>query len=283
MDHLRHDRIRGPPPLTGASTTGVVLFVPVSVTRHGWAVHGARIRLERERHRTDGRRACAGLTTFGSDLKLSEIKLEPSMTDGRVFDPPTMAVPSILCDTVVRAVDGLQYAYRAGITTAVVSPIGSGFLQGIGTTFSTGAPNTLAYGAILQSETALHISIHSEMRASVNTQIAALRNMLFSSSTPGPGSRVKVGEIPLVIKVHTADIMATLKPEFEASTSAALGTTFARATEAYLLAAGVSAILAPACPYPEFWDFRRVLPGPPVSRNDCAASRSACNPSTPRA
>ncbi|KAJ7452299.1 hypothetical protein FB451DRAFT_1409451 [Mycena latifolia] len=53
-----------------------------------------------------------GLTTFGSDLGLSEIKLDPSMTDGRVFDPLTMAVPGILGDIIVRAVDGLQFAGR---------------------------------------------------------------------------------------------------------------------------------------------------------------------------
>jgi hypothetical protein len=53
-----------------------------------------------------------GLTTFGSDLGLSEIMLEPSTTDGPVFDPLTMAVPSILGHTVVRAVDGLQFGGR---------------------------------------------------------------------------------------------------------------------------------------------------------------------------
>ncbi|KAJ7448146.1 hypothetical protein FB451DRAFT_1289326 [Mycena latifolia] len=96
-----------------------------------------------------------------------------------------MAVPGILGHTVIRAVDGLQFAgrntlcaYRGGVTAAIVAPMGSGFLQGIRTAFSAGAPNALAYGAILQSKTALHISIHSEMRASVSTQIAALRNMV---------------------------------------------------------------------------------------------------------
>jgi hypothetical protein len=53
-----------------------------------------------------------GLTTFGSNLGLSEIKLEPSTEDGRVFDPLTMRVPSILGNTVVRAVDGLQFGGR---------------------------------------------------------------------------------------------------------------------------------------------------------------------------
>ncbi|KAJ7452323.1 hypothetical protein FB451DRAFT_1145370, partial [Mycena latifolia] len=96
--------------------------------------------------------------------------------------------------------------------------------------------------------------------------------MLFSSSAAGPWSRVKAGEIPLVIKVHNADIMATLlllKAEFEVFTSATLRMTFARATEACLLAAqSVSVILAPARPYPDSWDHHRVsvLPGPPFSQ-----------------
>ncbi|KAJ7448191.1 hypothetical protein FB451DRAFT_1375453 [Mycena latifolia] len=170
-----------------------------------------------------------GLTTFGSGLGLNKIKLERSTAGGRVFDALTMA----------RAFDGLQiagrntlYTYRRGVTTAVVAPTGSGFLQGISTAFSTGAPNALADRAILQSATALHISIQSEMRASVSTQIAALRNVLFSSSAPGPWRRVKAGEIPLIVKIHNPDIMTTLlllKAESDASTSAALRMTFAGA------------------------------------------------------
>ncbi|KAJ7685890.1 hypothetical protein B0H17DRAFT_985428 [Mycena rosella] len=222
-----------------------------------------------------------GLTTFGSDLGLSEIMLEPSTTDGPVFDPLTMQVPDILGNTVVRAVDGLQfagrntlYAYRGGVTTAIVAPMGRDFLLGMGAAFATGASNALAKGAIVQSETALHIAVNSQMPASVSTQIAALRNLLFSSSASGPWSRVQSAAIPLVITVHNADIMATLlhlKTEFDASSSSSLRMTFAGATEAHLLAAeigaaGVSVVLAPARPYPESWDYRRILPGPPLSR-----------------
>jgi hypothetical protein len=52
------------------------------------------------------------LTTFGSDLGLSEIMLEASTTDGPVFDPLTGPVPAILGGAVVRSVDGLQFAGR---------------------------------------------------------------------------------------------------------------------------------------------------------------------------
>jgi hypothetical protein len=53
-----------------------------------------------------------GLTTFGSDLGLSEIMLESSTTDGPVFDPLTMQVPNILANSIIRAVDGLQFGGR---------------------------------------------------------------------------------------------------------------------------------------------------------------------------
>ncbi|KAJ7150716.1 hypothetical protein C8R46DRAFT_1123967 [Mycena filopes] len=221
-----------------------------------------------------------GLTTFGSDLGLSEILLEPSTRDGPVFDPLTMRVPGVLGHAVIRAVDGLQFggrntllAYRSGVTTAVVAPIGSGFLQGVGTAFDVGAPHALAPGAIVQEEAALHISLHSHMSASVSTQMAALRRLLFDGEAEGPWIRVRKGDIPLVCKVDNADIMASLlhlKHEYEARTPYTLQMTFTSASEAHLLAAEigaahVSVILSPARPYPQDWDARRILPGPPLT------------------
>ncbi|KAJ7464200.1 hypothetical protein B0H11DRAFT_2285094 [Mycena galericulata] len=314
----------GLPPLEGRETKGAVLFVNVTqvwqrmssgvaqvlggdAPDSSWQVlvEGGAIRCFAREGEVGAAAGCAGreytlagaevvdlmggalapgLTTFGSDLGLSEIMLESSTNDGPVFDPLTMQVPDILHKTVVRAADGLQFggrntllAYRGGVTTAVVAPMGGGFLQGLGSAFSTGASNALVEGAILQLETALHISVVSGRRASVSTHIAALRSLLFSDSAPGPWSRVKNGEIPLVVTVHSSDIMATLlllKSEFDSSSyNSGLGLrmTFVGASEAHLLAAqigaaGVSVILAPARPYPALWDYRRILPGPPLSR-----------------
>lgn len=55
-----------------------------------------------------------GLTTFGSPIGTVEIRLESSTNDGNVFDPLRQIIPSILGgdDTVVRAVDGLQFQGR---------------------------------------------------------------------------------------------------------------------------------------------------------------------------
>ncbi|KAJ7660376.1 hypothetical protein DFH06DRAFT_1089703 [Mycena polygramma] len=303
----------GLPPLEGRTESGRVLFFNVSRvwSRNGagmgkgtyeegpWRVlvEGGAVRCVDSTEHTacmsdaavadakvvdlKGGELAPGLTTFGSDLGLSEIMLESSTTDGRVFDPLTGSVPRILGDTVVRAAAGLQfggrntlYAYRAGVTTAVVAPMGRGFLRGLATAFATGARNALEEGAVVQAETALHVAVNSEMVASVSTQIAALRNLLFTKQDDGPWARVQRGEIPLVVTVHNADIMATLlvlKSKFDAGHSNALRMTFAGATEAHLIAshigaAGISVILAPARPYPETWDYRRVLPGPPLSR-----------------
>lgn len=83
-----------------------------------------------------------------------------------------------------------RLAYRSGVTTAITAPSGTGFLQGLSTAFSTGSPHAVAPGAILQVETALHITISLSLAPSVSTQIAALRSQLFGSSE-GPWARVR--------------------------------------------------------------------------------------------
>lgn len=75
-----------------------------------------------------------------------------------------------------------RLAYRNGVTTAITAPSGNGFLQGVSTAFSTGSPNALARGAVIQEETALHITISLSLAPSVSTQIAVLRSQLFESS-----------------------------------------------------------------------------------------------------
>ena len=54
-----------------------------------------------------------GLVTYGSGLGLQEIAMEKSTIDGPVFDPLTYNIPRVLGrETVIRAVDGLQYQAR---------------------------------------------------------------------------------------------------------------------------------------------------------------------------
>lgn len=54
-----------------------------------------------------------GLTTFGSPIGTVEIRLESSTNDGTVFDPLRQTIPGVLGDdTVIRAIDGLQFEGR---------------------------------------------------------------------------------------------------------------------------------------------------------------------------
>ena len=72
--------------------------------------------------------------------------------------------------------------------------------------------------------------------------------------------------MPLVVKVNSADIMATLlnlKREFEDINGNNLRLTFSGAAEAHLLAeeiatAGISVILTSPRPYPYTWEQRRM-------------------------
>ncbi|KAJ7143728.1 hypothetical protein C8R44DRAFT_827345 [Mycena epipterygia] len=186
-----------------------------------------------------------GLTSFGSNLGLSEIAMESSTMDG--------PVPCILGHTVIRAVDGLQFggrhallAYQSGVTIGITTPIGRGFMRGVSTVFDLGASGGLDRSAVVQVETALHTTISSTLSASVSTQIAALRNLLFYED----GSWLRV-------RAYT---MARHP----------LRLTFAGALEAHLLAteigrAGFSVIVAPGRPFPGTWEMRRNLPGPPLT------------------
>ena len=76
------------------------------------------------------------------------------------------------------------------------------------------------------------------------------------------------GEAPLVVNVHSADIMATLialkvKVERELNLRSPMRFTFAGAQEAHLLAnelaeAGVGVILTYSRPFPLWWEMRRM-------------------------
>jgi len=122
----------------------------------------------------------------------------------------------------------------------------------------------------------LHIVLTSS-RPSVSTHIAALRN-LFSKAPEGElgaqFQKILKGEKPLVVTVHSADIMATLielKKEIEVQHKAKIQLTFSGASEAHLLAkeigeAGIGVILIPVHPFPVTWKSRRVLPGSPLTQ-----------------
>ncbi|KAJ4474593.1 hypothetical protein C8J55DRAFT_607143 [Lentinula edodes] len=83
------------------------------------------------------------------------------------------------------------------------------------------------------------------------------------------------GGTPLVIEVGSADAITTLislKQELEAVNENKIHLTIFGATESHLLAkelaeAGVGVVVGPVHPFPESWEIRRKLPGPPLSRD----------------
>ncbi|KAH8119709.1 composite domain of metallo-dependent hydrolase [Phellopilus nigrolimitatus] len=226
-----------------------------------------------------------GLVSYGTDLGLQEIGMEESTIDGTVYDGFSKKIPKILGgdSAVIRAADDLIFstrnallAHRAGVTSSITAPTSSGFLSGLSTQFSTGAAFRTTPGAVIQDVAALHVTIGPARQPSVSTQIAALRRLLTSEQKGELGywlKKVVQAEIPLVVDIHSADEIATLlllKQEVEAITGNALRLTVAGASEAHLLAgeigeANVGVILNPVRPYPDTWEKRRILPGPPLS------------------
>ncbi|KAJ3745366.1 carbohydrate esterase family 9 protein [Lentinula detonsa] len=228
------------------------------------------------------------LSYYGSPLGLQHITLEPSTTDGEIFDPLSSDVPSILGNgALIRAADGLQYgsrdalmAYRSGVTTAITAPEHGQCFFGLGTYFSTGASHKLELGALPQEITALHTAVTYNAASSVSIQIAVLRRLFLSASedTSPLGTAIKkvaTGQMPLVVEVGNADAIATLimlKREIEAVYGNTVRLTIAGAAESHLLSkelrdANVGVIVGPVHPFPHSWDIRRILPGPPLSKD----------------
>ncbi|KAJ7931230.1 carbohydrate esterase family 9 protein [Mycena leptocephala] len=235
-----------------------------------------------------------GLVSYGSPLGLTHIAGEASTNDGPVFDPLSMKVPEIIDGTVIRASDGLLFAtrdallaYRNGVTSAVTAPSSRGFLAGLSTVFSTAAANKLVDGAVIQDVAALHVALSLSSGISVSTQIATLRGLLLGAGAGDLAeqfSNVVAGKIPLVVKVESADIIASLlvlKKEVEAVKGNPIRLTLAGATEAHLLAkeigkAGVGVIIEQR-PFPSSWEQKRILPGPPLTQSSAIAALVAHN------
>ncbi|CAK5268643.1 unnamed protein product [Mycena citricolor] len=231
------------------------------------------------------------LVSAGTTLGLQEISGESSATDGMVFDALSTKIPTILGDdTVIRAVDGLQFgtrdallAYRAGVTSAIVAPSGSQFFHGLSVAFSLASAHKLQSGAILQETVAVHVSLSPSFSASISTQVALLRKILLESDKDTEFGRVAQGLLRLVITVDSADIIATLlrlKSDLETESKKPLKISIIGGAEAHLLAkelaaADVGVILSPPRSFPYNWEHRRILPGPPLSSQSSAAYLAA--------
>jgi imidazolonepropionase-like amidohydrolase len=280
----------GSEPLT--DTAGVVCVKDGSVFGIGAAACGAEFD-SAERIDLKGGAISPGLVAFGPPLGLEEISAESSTNDGR----SPSELPEIVggASAVLHAADGLQFsgrdallAYRSGVTSAVSAPTKRGLIQGLTVSFSTGARHRLERGAIASGITALHVALGHGRTDSVGTQIATLRRFLLGGATGELGARfadVAKGALPLVVEVQNADIMATLlelKEEVEAETGKKIRLTFTAAQEAHLLAkeigeAGVGVILRAVRPFPSSWESQRILPGPPLSKENAVSVLLAHN------
>ena len=101
-----------------------------------------------------------------------------------------------------------RHAYRAGVTTAIVSPKYAGFLSGLSTVFSTGASHQLEHGAIIEETAALHIGIHYGLGPSVSTQVAALRHLLLGHGRGQLGQWFrKVSEVVTTLALYAIHIV----------------------------------------------------------------------------
>lgn len=229
-----------------------------------------------------------GQTSFGSTIGLSDVSSEHEASDGRVLDPfkqPGSVVSNLrsaLLDwPVSRAVDGLQWggnellmAHAAGVTSAIVSPMGSGFLRGISTAFSTGAVNRLEPGSIRREEVAMHIALdHYSGPPSISEQLALLRELLtgHNGKHDPAWARVARGELPLVVQAARASHIASLvelKKQFPA-----IRLIITNASEAsedglpeHLAENDIGVLLSPRV-WAILWDERRALAGPPLTKD----------------
>ncbi|KAI0080817.1 hypothetical protein K474DRAFT_1636767 [Panus rudis PR-1116 ss-1] len=275
------------------------------VGREGWCFTDEEAEQERDAFVIDlhGGSIGPGLLTIGSPLGIEEMAGEVSTGDGNLYNPFAGDVPEIMDDTagLVRAVDALQFgtrnalhAHRAGVTYATSSlarftTFGGhlNLISGLSSTFKTGSAHALQRHAIVKPITALHIALTRAMPyapalppVSVSTQIATLRRLLLNAENDNTETgkwfkQAAEGAIPLVITVHSADIMASvlhLKTEIEEGRGSRMQIVFLGATESYILAkeiakAKVGVVLSPARGFPGTWDQRRALPGPPLTND----------------
>ncbi len=225
-----------------------------------------------------------GLTTYGSQLGLLEIRGEASTADGKTFDGLSTQSP-LVDGMVVKGSDGAIFdgkdqliAYANGVTRGVAHPASSGLFSGLSYSFSTNGKT--AIDGVLQDVAAMHVSLGQEVAMSSSTHIGVLRSLLLGETGEHTEltrvfKTIAKGDITLVVHHSKADIMShliLLKREI----GGAIKMTFEGAHEAWILAdeiaeANIGVIISPPRSYPGSWDSRRIMAGPPVTKQSLAA------------
>jgi hypothetical protein len=227
-------------------------------------------------------------TAFGSKIGLNAIDAEKDTDNG----------PS--GGAFIRAEDGLALdtqktnaSYTYGVTKAISAPRFRGMDTHHGTSvgFLTGARTALDNNTVFAPDAAVHYTLDLSAKssqpdiASISAAVGALRHKLLTAaskrSEPIPDiyseefflQRVVNGSLPLVITVHSADVIASLlkvKHVVDEATDTPLRLVIYGGAEAHLLvaelaAAKVGVVLAPAFAYRASWDQRRALTGAPLT------------------
>ncbi|CAG8494493.1 17429_t:CDS:10 [Gigaspora margarita] len=214
-------------------------------------------------------------------LGLSEIDSEPSTTDGIVT---AVSNPND-AEKIIYAIDGLklggkhlEVAYKAGILTAVTAPLSSkGVFIGVSMAFETDGNSDYDPNSIVKEHVALHAQIGAEFKyptiPTVSGQIALIRKTLLKNlKQDNIFGRAASGDIPLVIRTHSKDEIASLirlKIQIE-NNGGNLNLVILGGTEAHMLAAELAkhkipVILIPPRPTPKLWTAQHALTGAPIT------------------
>lgn len=220
-----------------------------------------------------------GMISTGSHLGLVEIAQEESTWDGVAYDPLT--TKGLYEGVLVRGSDGARFggkdllmAYKEGVTTGVSWPVSEHFIAGLAYSFSTSAEHPLEKGAIGHPGSALVLQLDNG-KESVSTQIALLRKLLAGEGVKGELAeafkRVASGDLRLVVAVSSADqIAALIRVKRDVGHKVKL--TLFGAHEAWMLAdelakEDIGVIVAKPRSFPDSWDSRRILAGPPLTNH----------------
>ena len=231
-----------------------------------------------------------GITSFGSNLGLTDIVSEAQASDGYITDPLTSSNAIVQTAEYLRswptarAVDGLQWgghdlirARASGVTKGIVFPQGDTFFSGVSVKFDTGASTVLSEGAVDVEEVAAHVTLShtSEGGLSISEQIGLLRQLLSASgddvkktAAGDVWARVASGDLPLVVTALRADHISQVLRLIDAFPRVKL--VISGAAEGHLVAdelakRDVGVLLIPQT-WPRTFDELRGLSGPPLTR-----------------
>ncbi|SNX87424.1 uncharacterized protein MEPE_06134 [Melanopsichium pennsylvanicum] len=242
-----------------------------------------------------------GLTSYGSNLGLSDIVSEAQASDGYAQDPTAssnaiISTPEYLRSwPAVRAVDGLQWgghdlvrARASGVTKGVVFPQGDGFFSGVSVMFDTGATGVLDEGAVVKDEVAVHVTLshNGDGGLSISEQIGLLRQLLSSGSDSVKSKRtssasnidvwrkVTNGELPLVVTALRADHISQVLRLVDSFPDVKL--VISGAAEGHLVASelakrDVGVLIIPQT-WPRTFDEIRGLSAPPLTKETTLSS-----------